>query len=118
MWKGEARWPDVLRYLMVAMLEEDRNTRLMPPQIFPMISDPGGPSRSSTYSFPQLRLVGEGKAASAFGILVPPAGSRPLLGLDTVTPLCSADLPGLVPPEKESQPLEEGTVAQDPPASP
>lgn len=100
------------------MPEEPRLRILKPSQNFPKLLDPGAPSRTSTYSFPQVRLVGEGKAASAFGILVPPAGSRPLLGLDTVTPLCSADLPGLVPPEKESQPLEEGTVAQDPPASP
>lgn len=59
-------------------LEEERNTRRAPEQNFPNVVLSGSPSMISTSSSLQLSLLEqwEGKT-SAFGIMVPPAGSLP-----------------------------------------
>ena len=65
-------------YLTVIVLVEDVYSVCEVSQIFCELEDSGGPSIISRDSLSQLRLLEQRKKqASAFGIVVPPAGSLP-----------------------------------------
>ena len=65
-------------YLTVMVLPEDLYSRNEPSQTLPKTEDPGSPSIISRDSLAQLRLLEQREGqASAFRIVVPPAGSLP-----------------------------------------